>query len=260
MAQQQPYKIDNRKIIGTIVAAVVIILIFWTFGRQTSQPVSGFRVELKHLESGFDMIKEKDIINLIQKGFDIDSNSTSLGSIDAKAVESRLEQNEFVENAEVWIDVRRQLNVKITQREPIVRIIDDQGGNYYLDKNGVRMPASRYYSARVPIATGNIAPYIFDFQQKTNYGLKNLFDFTKRLLNDDFFSSNLQQIYVTSAGDFTVIPMIGDQKILFGTLEDLDEKLKLVKVFYQEAMPYEGWKKYATINVKYKGQIICKKR
>jgi cell division protein FtsQ len=260
MAQQRPYKTDNWKIIGTAIAVVVVILIFWSFRRQVSQPLSGFSVELKHLESGFDMIKEKDIINLIQKGFDIDSNSTAVGAIDAKAVESRLEQNEFVEKAEVWIDVRNRLNVRISQREPIIRIIDDQGGNYYLDKNGVRMPASRYYSARVPIATGNIAPYIADFQQKGGYGLKNLFDFTQRLLNDDFFKDNFQQVYVNAAGDFTVVPMIGDQKILFGTLEDLDEKLKLVKVFYQEAMPYEGWKKYATINVKYKGQIICKKR
>ncbi|MEO0044740.1 MAG: hypothetical protein RL329_4189, partial [Bacteroidota bacterium] len=45
-----------------------------------------------------------------------------------------------------------------------------------------------------------------------------------------------------------------------GNLDDLEDKLKRVKIFYQEGIPYEGWKKYGIINVKYKGQVVCKKR
>jgi cell division protein FtsQ len=40
----------------------------------------------------------------------------------------------------------------------------------------------------------------------------------------------------------------------------LEEKLEQLKTFYKEAMPYEGWKKYRTISVKFKGQIVCKKK
>ena len=32
-----------------------------------------------------------------------------------------------------------------------------------------------------------------------------------------------------------------------------------LKVFYKEAIPYEGWNQYDEINLKYKKQIVCNK-
>jgi cell division protein FtsQ len=57
--------------------------------------------------------------------------------------------------------------------------------------------------------------------------------------------------------------LIGDQKIVFGTAyseEEVKEKFKRLKIFYKEAIPYEGWAKYNEISVKYDGQIVCRKR
>jgi cell division protein FtsQ len=35
--------------------------------------------------------------------------------------------------------------------------------------------------------------------------------------------------------------------------------LNRLKIFYKEGMPYEGWRKYETINLKYSGQVVCKR-
>jgi cell division protein FtsQ len=56
------------------------------------------------------------------------------------------------------------------------------------------------------------------------------------------------------------VPILGDQMIRIGTIDDLDEKLERLKTFYKEAMPYEGWRTYRSISVKYKNQIVCKKK
>ena len=122
------------------------------------------------------------------------------------------------------------------------------------------MPPSKYYSARVIVVTGALTPYVADFLQRPNYGLKSAFELVQRLNADPFFGAMVQQVYVDAGGEYTLIPILGDQKIRLGNLDDLDDKLQRLKDFYAEAMPYEGWKKYASISVKYRGQIVCKKR
>jgi cell division protein FtsQ len=59
------------------------------------------------------------------------------------------------------------------------------------------------------------------------------------------------------------VPIVGDQKIVFGSAEseeEVENKCTRLKVFYKEVMPFEGWEKYEEINVKYEGQIVGRKR
>jgi len=71
------------------------------------------------------------------------------------------------------------------------------------------------------------------------------------------------QIHLKHNGDFFLIPQVGGQKIVFGTaFSDLEgeEKFRKLKVFYKEAIPYEGWNTYEEISLKYNKQIVCKKK
>ncbi|MFN6085466.1 MAG: hypothetical protein ACK476_11145, partial [Fluviicola sp.] len=64
-------------------------------------------------------------------------------------------------------------------------------------------------------------------------------------------------------GDFILIPQVGGHEIVFGTANsdrDVKEKFEKLKTFYKEGIPYEGWNKYSSINLKYKNQIVGKKR
>ncbi|MBL7816848.1 MAG: hypothetical protein JNL70_17635 [Saprospiraceae bacterium] len=261
MAEQRPYRINRRKLGGVTVGFILVILILLFIFRKKSSEVKDIVVTITHLSDGDnDFIKDKDIKEIVKRAFEADLSFAKVGQVDVKRVESILEQDPFVENAETFIDAASNLNIKITQREPILRVIDNNGLNYYLDKYGARMPMSKYFSARVPIVTGAVAPYVTDFLERKKYGLKDVFLLVQRLNSDDFFAPMIQQIVVDAAGEFTLIPILGDQKIRIGTLDDLDEKLDRLKVFYKEAMPYEGWKTYRTISVKYKNQIVCKKK
>ncbi len=257
---KQTYRIDNRKVYWLVGVIAVLLLIFFAASRRTKATVSSMQVFITHLPDGTDLIKEQDVKIIIKKSFDFDVNEAAIGAIDVARVEQVLELDPFVQNAEVFITANNTLSIKIQQREPILRILDDNGMNYYLDKNGIKMPPSKYSSARVPIATGAIAPYVVNFRTKKQYLLKDVFDLVLRLNQDEWLAANVQQIHVNAVGEFTLIPLIGDQKIMLGNLQDLEDKLSRLKVFYDQAMPYEGWRKYATINLKYKGQIVCKKK
>ena len=162
--------------------------------------------------------------------------------------------------ADVYIDAGNRVNIDVSQREPILRIIDNNQLNYYLDSEGNKMPLSNHFSARVLVATGHIPPFIPDFKKREKHVLKDLFHLTQVIQEDEFMNALVEQIYVSNKGMYTIVPKIGDQKIILGSANGLDEKIERLKVFYKEALPYEGWQKYKTIDLRYEGQVVCKKR
>ena len=259
MAEQ--YRVDRKKLVMVIASAITLILVlFFTFRKKRSA-IKDVIVDIHHLADGQnDLIKEKDVRLIINRSQDEKVENKRLEELDVERIEQVLEQDPFIENAESFVDAAGNLNLKIFQRQPILRIIDNNNLNYYLDKNGVKMPLSKYFSARVPIVTGAVPPYVSDFLLRKKYALKEVFNLVQILNADAFFAPMIQQIVVDAAGEFTIIPILGDQKIRIGTLDDIDGKLDRLKIFYKEAMPYEGWKKYNSISVKYQGQIVCKKK
>lgn len=259
MAEQ--YKVDRKKLVMVIASAITLILVlFFTFRKKRSA-IKAVIVDIHHLADGQnDLIKEKDVRLIINRSLDEKIENKSLEELDVERIEQVLEQDPFIENAESFVDAAGNLNLKIFQRQPILRVIDNNNLNYYLDKNGVKMPLSKYFSARVPIVTGAVPPYVSDFLLRKKYALTQVFNLVQILNADAFFAPMIQQIVVDAAGEFTIIPILGDQKIRIGTLDDIEGKLDRLKIFYKEAMPYEGWKKYNSISVKYQGQIVCKKK
>lgn len=216
-------------------------------------------VEVVPLGKGDKLISEVDVRNALLRSFGNTLEGTALSNLEVDRMERVLEEDPFVADADTWVDQKNILHVRIKQREPLIRVLDNNGGNYYLDKNGVKMPPSKNFTARVLVATGNLPPYTNDFLQKKRHPLKDLYNLTNTLLADDFYAGFFQQIHYNNAGEFVLVPLIGNQKIILGSTRRLDDKLSRLKIFYQKAMPATGWREYETINLKYNGQIVCKR-
>jgi cell division protein FtsQ len=78
---------------------------------------------------------------------------------------------------------------------------------------------------------------------------------------DDFWRSQIHQIYVNDNDDMEIVPLVGDQRIIFGDTTSMEEKFKKLLTFYQEGLNTTGWwNKYSTINLKFKNQIVCTKK
>lgn len=57
-----------------------------------------------------------------------------------------------------------------------------------------------------------------------------------------------------------LIPRVGRFRIVLGSLDDFEEKLNKLRLFYDQAIPKVGWDKYSVIDLKYKNQIVCTKK
>ncbi len=239
-----------------LIAVIIISAIEAKKGRSAADII----IKIEELPDGDSLINQEDVKVSIERSFGYNLRGIPVREIDVARVERVLENDPFVLNADVFLDAKNQIHIKIEQREPILRIIDKNGLNYYLDKYGKKMPLSKHFTARVLVATGNIPPFDPQFLQRKKHILKDLFELTNIILNDDFLKPMIEQIYVNVSKEYELSPNVGDQKILLGKMDHIDDKIFNLKTFYKEAIPYKGWQKYKTINLKFKGQVVAGKR
>lgn len=252
-------RLNYARISWMLFLLITALILLSAVTRKKNSFASTTEVEIVPLKSGEKMLSDRDVRQNLLMAFGNTLEGTELAGLEVERIERVLESDPFVEDAEVFVGQSNTLHVRLRQREPIVRILDNNGGNYYLDNSGAKIPVSPLYAARVLVATGNIAPHTADFQDKKRNTLKDVFALTKLLNSDPVWASFIQQIHVNNANEYILVPLVGDQKIVLGSLKNIEDKLNRLKVFYQEGMPYAGWRTYRTISLKYNGQVVGRK-
>ena len=215
-------------------------------------------------------IFSNNIRNLLQqKGINLIGKS--FGEIDLHSLELLITSYAPVEKAEVYKTSDGKIVVEVVQRNPILRIIDISNQSYYIDDNGYLMKLSGNYASYVIIANGYIHAGVpvdnkinvlslEENAQGKRVILAELYKLAKFILNNKFWNAQIQQIYVDASGDFELIPRVGSHVIVFGDCNDCEEKFSNLMSLYKNGLSVTGWNKYETINLKYKGQVICTKR
>lgn len=176
------------------------------------------------------------------------------------SLETRLEANKLIRDAEVFTDMNGIVHINIHQREPVLRVFNTSGESYYIDRNGAKMPVSATFTARVPVATGNIFEVYKDSDSINTFVLNELYKIATYVDKDAFWKAQIEQIFVTAESELVIIPKIGDHTINFGTTEQMEDKFGRLLLFYKEALSRVGWDKYSAIDLRFKNQIVCKKK
>ncbi len=195
----------------------------------------------------------------------IESDNTKLigkpiEKINTRELEHKLNARSVVKNAEVFTSIDGVLHVRVYQRRPIVRV-QTVNGSYYIDETGYLFPITTMYTSYVPIVTGSI-PVSFKIGYrgeipKEDKLLHQIYGFSTFLQDDDFWRSQIQQLYVQNAYDIEIVPRLGSQLIKMGSLENYEYKLEKLYAFYQRAMPQEGWDKYSRLDLRYSNQVVA---
>lgn len=213
-----------------------------------------------------------DIVQLIRdRGDSIIDQPKS--TVNITEIEKALNSHADIAKAEVYMSINGDMKVEVKQRKPVLRVINTNGDSYYIDSEGRLMPLSEKYTAKVLIVNGAIAePYIKrhlysieDIGKDSLLNATSMLDEAFAMANyinaDEFWRSQIHQVYINSDKDMEIVPMVGDQKIIFGDTTAMDEKFKKLLIFYQQGLNTTGWwNKYSVINLKFKNQIVCTKK
>ena len=177
----------------------------------------------------------------------ITTKNIGKSSVHVKALEFELNKIELVRKSDVFVDVNGTMVVNIQQRKPIARFLNNK---FYLDEDGLVMPKSKYYSARVPVIKG---------YTKTQDQLDLIYKISSYIKNDKFLSQSATEILIDSNSNFSIKLRGYRFKILIGQLNNLDLKIKNFKAFYINASTNQILNKYSVINLQFDNQVVCVK-
>ena len=172
------------------------------------------------------------------------------GEIQTHAVEEAALRAEVINDAQCYKTNDGTVRLLVNQREPRLRVISASGEeNYYVDADRSIMKASFKTACHVPVVTGAV----------THEMAKNeLFDFTEWLDDHSFWNAQIEQINVRSNREVELIPRVGGHVILLGSLTDYEQKLDKLATFYDEGFNKVGWLPYSEVDLRFKGQIVCR--
>ena len=82
---------------------------------------------------------------------------------------------------------------------------------------------------------------------------------TRYMAKSKSLSGRITEMSVNAAGDIVMTPTYGNEVIVFGSPKDASEKFARLEKYYSHILPEKGEGYYKSVNVKYNGQIICRK-
>ncbi|MBQ9672644.1 MAG: cell division protein FtsQ [Prevotella sp.] len=173
-----------------------------------------------------------------------------MANINTRQIEEILQGNELIDKAECYKAIDGVLCIKIRQRVPVIRVMADNGDDYYVDNRGEAIPHHKY-TCNLIVATGHISK---------KYASKILTPIANSVRDDDFWKNQIVQLNVLSDGSMELIPRVGDHIAYLGQPTNVEKKLDRLRKFYLYGLNEAGWNRYSRISVEFDNQIICKKR
>ncbi len=253
------------KILILIPLLYLVIIPVWFARSAYVKPCSGIVINISD-SADYHFVTKRQLTSLVY------GNSGKLlgkpvNEISTGEIEERIDKLRELRTAEVYITIDGVLNVYVDQRDPIMRIIPDEGGDFFMDREGFLFRQRNLYTPRLHIVQGNInitsamldSVSVLDTLIKSTI-LKDTYQFVNYINDDDFWSAQIDQINITGKNEVQLIPRVGNYVVHLGTYEDFRGKLKNLTAFYDQVLPEVGWNKYSLINLEFRDQVVCRRR
>jgi len=249
-----------------ITALVVLLLVF--VGKRSSTDrlqTACTALEINILDStsrGF--VSKEDVKRYIDEGYGVYIGQR-MDSVNLKKIESVIEGRSAVGTTQAYITLDGVLHIDVTQREPMV-LFKTKDGGFYADQNGYLFPMKDDYSKEVPVIEGDI-PISGDdgFKgepktEKEKQWLAGILDILRFINNDKFWNETVAKIHVDKEGNLVMTPREGKEKFLIGKPDGYKEKFASIETYYRYIEPSKEKGYYASVDVRYDGQIICREK
>ncbi len=200
---------------------------------------------INYLDSKFKFISVESVNKMLKQS---DSISLKLvkRDLNLKVIEKLINKNSFISSADVSLELNGELGVRIVEKEPVFRVLDD---DYYIDLSGSIMPLSENYSERIPLILSEV-----DSTELKSLGL--LGNYFK---NDTFLSNHITGLEIID-NEFLFHVNSFKYLIKMKDLSDFKSRFNNYKVFYKTVINDSVLVKLKSINLNFRNQVIVQKR
>lgn len=215
----------------------------WT----NTQPCKGLVISIQDSTLA-NFVTESDVLAILEKRH-LNPVGQPMAHINSKNIEKALASHQFILESQCYKTADDFYHIDVSQRLPVMRIMNKDGENYFIDGKGDRIPHVNY-PADVVIATGCVS-------QK--YAKRYLAPIGRALRTDAFWNAQIEQLNVLDNGSVEMMPRVGNHVVFLGSPVGFEKKFKRLKTFYSKVLNNVGWNKYNRISLEFANQIICTK-
>ena len=186
-----------------------------------------------------------------------------LDSIDLAKVEKIIDGRSAVNKSQAYTTRDGKLNIKVTQRTPVVRFQKSDGG-FYADAEGYLFPLQSSYASRVHIIDGDIplkanSGYKGQLEnEKERLWLEKVLNLVNFMEKSRTWKDKIVQITVCDGGELILVPREGKERFHLGQPDDIQQKFRKMEMYYTAIVPAKEEKEYSMVSLKYDGQIVCR--
>ena len=251
-------------VLWVVTGAAIIVLFAFARKGYLENPLKGIHLNVERSQAiGF---VENDSIIAKASAICGMERQASISEIDMMKLRRMLNDNPWIEQSSVYVDLNDTLRITAIEYEPALRVYNLEGRSVYLTREGVIIPSSPRYTPHLIIASGsygfttprsngNIADSLY-----LNSGLAEALAIANAISKDQFLQEHIGQIYRNTDNEYEVIVNNLPIQVIVGDTCAVDNKLHRLKVLlekYQNTTELEGYK---TMSLKYKNQIVCTKK
>ena len=76
--------------------------------------------------------------------------------------------------------------------------------------------------------------------------------------NSKTWKGKIVQIHIEQNGDIVLVPRKGQETIVLGQPTEIEDKFERLARYYTAIIPEKGEKTYKRVDLRYRGQIVCR--
>ncbi len=247
---------------GLILAACMIVA--FTAGVSSRKVIACKEICIRvtdSLENSF--VTRADVRRFIDREYG-EFIGVPIDSLDLTLMEKIVDGKSAVRKSQAYVTKDGVLHIDVNQRKPVIRFQKRDGG-FYADAEGYIFPLQKNYASHVQVIDGCI-PLAADSGYKgylASEKEQQWFDKVMKVVNhiekDRKWKGKIVQIHVDSKRDLIIVPREGNELFVFGQPEDIDAKFAKMEKYYTNIIPAKGEKFYKTVDLRFDGQIVCRR-
>ena len=205
-----------KRILKYLLVAVMVCYTLFALVFIPSQKEEGLcqGVLINVNDNNLEIISSDEIMDILKQN-GLDPSGKNINGFYSYDIENFIDSISLIEKSQVYKSIKGYTIIDVDCRIPIVKVYDKENNIYHIDKNGciIRGIEKALY---LPIANGCIDDSI---------ATSEVISIARTINKDEFWNSQIEQIYFDENGYVTMIPRVGNHIIEFGKAQDIKEKL-----------------------------------
>ena len=237
----------------------ILLLMVWAIIKSKDQTCNQISI-LINSPGETQLLSESDVLHILKQN-NTEWEGKAIKEFDLAIVHKILAKENYIETVDKVHFLGTKLQIEVTLYDILLEVQPQNREKFLLDVNGTYLPYSPKVKNSVIVAEGNF-PYLFQKKEtlsSNNQELYELFSMALLIQADSFYKELFRKIYINDKQEIILYPSVGNLPVLFGSVQDAQNKLKSLKYMYEDVLPYMNENQYARLDVRFKNRIIATK-